>query len=103
MTFDTTAYVAFGCKINSLQALEKGQHHFAQAFDKIQMLITARITFSGKAKSKTGTSLHISTQTQDRAQILQILRYGLYATAPALACENYTFPHYKGHQFPGHT
>ena len=43
MTFDTTAYVAFGCKMNSLQALEKGQHHFAQAFDKMQMLITACI------------------------------------------------------------
>ena len=43
MTFDTTAYVAFGCKKNSLQALEKGQHHFAQAFDKMQMLITAHI------------------------------------------------------------
>eukprot|EP00957_Ditylum_brightwellii_P096256 7331675-Ditylum_brightwellii.AAC.1 len=41
MTFDTTAYVAFGCKMNSLQAPEKGQHHFAQAFDKMQILITA--------------------------------------------------------------
>eukprot|EP00957_Ditylum_brightwellii_P042511 3219067-Ditylum_brightwellii.AAC.1 len=43
MTFDTTAYVAFGCKMNSLQALEKGHHHFVQAFDEMQMLITARI------------------------------------------------------------
>eukprot|EP00957_Ditylum_brightwellii_P197956 15080748-Ditylum_brightwellii.AAC.1 len=43
MTFNTTAYVAFGCGMNSLQALEKGKHHFAQAFDEMQMLITARI------------------------------------------------------------
>eukprot|EP00957_Ditylum_brightwellii_P049137 3728310-Ditylum_brightwellii.AAC.1 len=28
--------------MNSMQALEKGQHHFAQAFDEMQMLITAR-------------------------------------------------------------
>jgi len=43
MTFDTTSYVAFGCEMNSLQALDKGQHHFAQAFDEMQMLITERI------------------------------------------------------------
>eukprot|EP00957_Ditylum_brightwellii_P076795 5837561-Ditylum_brightwellii.AAC.1 len=35
MAFDTTAYVVFGCKMNSLLTMEKVHHHFAQAFDEM--------------------------------------------------------------------
>mmetsp|Transcript_12617 Transcript_12617/g.27219 ORF Transcript_12617/g.27219 Transcript_12617/m.27219 type:complete len:531 (+) Transcript_12617:150-1742(+) len=42
MTFDTTAYVVFGCPLDSLR-VEGGQHSFARAFDEMQLLISERL------------------------------------------------------------
>eukprot|EP00957_Ditylum_brightwellii_P014910 1124768-Ditylum_brightwellii.AAC.1 len=69
--------------MNSLQALEKGQHYFAQAFDEMQMFITARII---DPLFKIKQLFQIGLQEKRIAQLKQILHHESSAVINACCC-----------------